>query len=652
MMTVRAVDARYPRTAGRTEPAIRVSVTLEMLLYVALALLALVLRLAALDAAPLDDAEARQALGALRTVSGSTPGETIDANSPITFVLQAVIFALEPGGSTTGARLPVALGGVLLVLAPALWRRYLNPLPALIVAGLLALSPTALLASRTGSPAIWSLLLALVLPWLALRYVEARESRYAVMATAAAAALVLLAEPAGFLTLLALGFGVLFAVLTDVDDSTDSAAAIRAVLRGWPWRDGLIAGAVLVLVVGTLACWLPSGLGAIGAVLHDGLRGFVTRGIGVPVAFPLLVALRYEIALVLFGAVAAYGALRDGGFFERALVGWLLAGLVWAVGYAGATAAHALWLTLPLVVLVALAVTNWITERAGVVWHVPGWAIPVHAVMTCALWFAVGLSVVLLGKRLLVDLPGGVTEFSTLIRALADGVYNRNPSNPQTVYVQDQPVWDYVLGYIQLRVLITVLVTLLNAVLFFLAGSLWGARSAWRGFALGTLAFGLLFGFSLGGRAAFGTPGDPREFWHPDPVTQDYHELRATLHEMSLRDTGEPHLIAVIAWLPDDGAAAWALRDFPNAQFVDGVGPEVASAAVITPDAFPRPTLGADYVGKELVTRRGWDTAFLSWRDAILWYYKGDSAIDPVPTERLRLWVRKDVYGVEQVTEQ
>lgn len=635
-----------------TGPAIRVALTLEVLVYVALVALALVLRGAQLERFPLDDAEARQALAALRTVSPSASGTTIHADSPLTFAFQAVAFAFNPGASATAARLPVVLGGVLLVLAPALWRRYLDPLPPLIMAALLAISPTALLASRTTSPVIWTMLLALVLPWLALRYAETRQRVWAVAATAAGAAMVLLAEPAGFLALFSLGFGIVFAVLTDVDDETDSAPALRGVLRGWPWRDGLIAGAGLVLAVSTLVYFVPSGLSTTGNLVSEAVRGFVRRGIGVPVAFPLWVALRYETGLVLLGAIASYRAIREGGFFERAVVGWLLAGLVWSVGYAGAGAAHALWITLPLVVLVALAVTHWLTERALALWDVPGWAIPAHAVVTFALWCAVGLSVVLLGKRLLIDLPGGVTELSRLLDALLDGVYSRNVNNPQTVYVQNQPVWDYVLGYMQLRVLITVLVTLLNGVLYFLVGSLWGARVAWRGFALGTLAFVLMFGFSLGGRAAFGTSGDPREYWHADPVTGDLYELRATLHEMSLRDTGEPNLIAVTAWLADDGAAAWALRDFPNARFVSGVGPEVTSAAVVMPDVVPRITMGADYIGKDLITRLRWDADSLSWRDAIMWYYNSDSHVDPAPVERLMVWVRKDVYGVEQVTEQ
>jgi hypothetical protein len=62
--------------------------------------------------------------------------------------------------------------------------------------------------------------------------------------------------------------------------------------------------------------------------------------------------------------------------------------------------------------------------------------------------------------------------------------------------------------------------------------------------------------------------------------------------------------------------------------------------------------MGADYVGKDLITRQSWDIQTLSWRDWLMWLYRGDSLIKPQPSEQLRLWIRKDVYGVDFVTEE
>src|SRR5512133_867793 len=139
MMTVLADDAAMiaaepsiEEVIVRAEPAIRVWITLEVLLYIALAVLAAVLRLAQLDAAPLDDSQAGQALAALRAVNSNTPGDDLPADSPITFILDAISFNFL-GQGNAAARFPVAIGGVLLALSPVLWRRYLNPLPPLIM---------------------------------------------------------------------------------------------------------------------------------------------------------------------------------------------------------------------------------------------------------------------------------------------------------------------------------------------------------------------------------------------------------------------------------------------------------------------------------------------------------------------------------------
>jgi hypothetical protein len=209
-----------------------------------------------------------------------------------------------------------------------------------------------------------------------------------------------------------------------------------------------------------------------------------------------------------------------------------------------------------------------------------------------------------------------------------------------------------VLGHIQRQILLAAAFLFVPLVLFFIVGTVWGARTAWYGLALGTFGALLLFNAGVGWRAAYIHWGDPREFWYVRPVTDDVGELRATLQEMSLRDTGEPHLMAVTALVPPDGALAWALRDFTNTVFVDGVGPEVKTAAVVVPRMIPEPDLGADYVGKDLVVRSGWQRVAPVWRDGLMWLYDSDSRDRPTPAEWLMLWVRIDVYGVERVTEE
>lgn len=630
---------------------LRLYVTLEVALYAVLAVIALLLRAAQVGHAPLGDSEAREALAALRAVNGQVAGEALIAHSPWTFLLHGLGFTFL-GTSDAVARLPSVLGGTLLAVSPVLWRRYLHPLPPLIISVLLTVSPVGVLASRTSSPVVWSLLLAVVGSWLALRFVETRQEVWAVGATMALGGLALLVEPAGFLLLMAMGFGFIFAWLTETDPDTDLLGAVREVWRVWPWGNGLLAVGVLSLMTATGFFLMPSGLTALGEALWTGLDGFVSRPVDVPIAFPLWIALRYEPAILLFGIPSCYRAMREGSFFERVLVGWFLMGLVLSLAYAGGSAAHALWLTVPLTVLVGLAVTRWLTDKPESFWAVPDGSVILHGLVTLALWIAFGVSVMMLGKVLLLDLPEGVTKFTALRHALLEGIYSRDLGDPDWVTVQGVLVPDYVLGQIQRQILMASAFFFLPLVLFFVAGTASGARAAWYGLALGTFGVLLLFGMGAGLRAAYLNWDDPRELWYVQPVTEDVRELRATLEEMSLRDTGDPYLIHVTAQVPEDGALAWALRSFPNTVFVDGVGPEVKTAAVLTPTAELDPRLGADYVGKDLVIRLWWDRDIPYWRDGIMWIYNGDSRVSPQPDLRLNIWIQKDVYGVERVTEE
>ncbi|WP_119067019.1 glycosyltransferase family 39 protein [Aggregatilinea lenta] len=645
-MTVLAHDAAAHPAADdpqAREAGLTVRITLEAAIIVAIVVLAGALRLAQLGHAPLNDAEAHGALAALRAVEPDAPGTEALAQSPLSYFLQAISFTVFTPGDFA-ARLPVALGGWLLALAPLLWRRYLGPLPALIISALLAVSPVALLASRTSSPAIWSALLAVVAPWLALRFYETRRAEWGAAATAAVAALALLAEPAGFITLFLLLFGMGFAWLSGADPDEQPGSILREVLRGWPWGSGALAAGVTVIVVGTGLMLLPGGPSVIGNGVWTGLRGFVERPDDQLAAFPLWIALRYDPAMVVFGLLACYHVIRNGGFFERTLAGWFVAGLVLSLAYQGATAAHALWITLPLTILVGLSVCRWLTETAGTLFKVPGWGVGLHAAITFGLWTAIAISVIQLGK-LFMELPGTITDFGPLARELFGGIYTHDSTSGETVMVQGASVYAYVLGLMQQRLVWVILVPLAVAMLFFLVGTVWGARTAWRGTALGTLAFLLIFGVGSAGRAASLHYGDPRELWYPSPATDDIRELQDTLREMSLRTNGTPNLIPITAQA-DGGALAWALHDYPNTTFVNGVGPEVSTAAVITPAEQMPNDLGAAYVGKDLVLVRAWTVRALTWRDALAWVYRGDTELQPVPGQTVMLWIRSDVYGV------
>lgn len=122
--------------------------------WVGLLSLLLITRLSALNATLLIPSEARAALDALAAANdGQWP---LSSDSPLLLVGNALLFLLFGGGSGLARFLP-AVAGILLALAPWLWRDVL-PQPdrrnaslysvSLVAAALLALSPMALHASR------------------------------------------------------------------------------------------------------------------------------------------------------------------------------------------------------------------------------------------------------------------------------------------------------------------------------------------------------------------------------------------------------------------------------------------------------------------------------------------------------------------------
>jgi hypothetical protein len=188
---------------------------------------------------------------------------------------------------------------------------------------------------------------------------------------------------------------------------------------------------------------------------------------------------------------------------------------------------------------------------------------------------------------------------------------------------------------------------------FFLAGSLWGSRAAWRGVGFAFLIYFVVYGLALGWQASVTFANDPRELWQINPPTRKINRLVDTLEQMSRFDKstrGEPDKITIAVQAPDDGALAWALRDFDNVDYVEGVGLEIATGAVIVPYDEKGYTFGADYVGQDFILSEEWHLYDLSWTDFFAWLNVRETRFKPSIGDRYMLWVRKDVYGVREVT--
>ncbi len=202
-----------------------------------------------------------------------------------------------------------------------------------------------------------------------------------------------------------------------------------------------------------------------------------------------------------------------------------------------------------------------------------------------------------------------------------------------------------------ITVLVAVFLLMLLIIGFFLAGSLWGTRAAWRGLGFGLLFYFLIAGLALGWQSSVTFAENPRELWQTKPTSHRIERLTDTLAEMSRFDNGERHQLTITVQAPDDGALAWALRHFDHVDYVDGLGIEVATGAVIAPFG-QELMLGADYVGQDFALSGEWALSDLSWMDFLAWLNVRETRFQPLPAEHYMLWVRKDVYGVQEVSTQ
>jgi len=346
-----------------------IALPLELILVLLLILLAGVLRLPQLDATPLADPEAREALAAQ---GHGYPENALGA-------LVNAVSLLLLGASHSAARLGTALAGVALVLTPLLYRQWVGRSAALLLCLGLAISPVAVAASRTMSGMVWALLLLLVGGWMALRFYTTRQPNFALAATLCAAGVLFLTTPYGVLLLLGVACGLLWAA------AAERRELGKLLAEGLRLESGL-AALVLVVVVATRFFTLPSGLSSVAQIPENLIDSFSGGG----VFYAFWVSLRYDFAFVVFGVLGAAFAWRENTFLERFLTGWFAWGVLVALLLPGASADLALLITLPALGLSISFVLRMLQTASYGFWQVPAWLIPLHMLIVAALLVSLG----------------------------------------------------------------------------------------------------------------------------------------------------------------------------------------------------------------------------------------------------------------------
>ena len=591
--------------------------TIEYFLYGLAFLLALVLRLFHLGAAPLGDAEAGWALQALDLARGQA---FTFGPQPLYVLFTSLAFSLL-GGSNGLARLLPALAGSSLALLPLFCQRWVNGSKILRLGGLIfafgvAIDPGLVALSRsTGSlmPALAFSLLAAAL------YANRRLVLAGIFA-----GLALLSGPAvlhGALLLAAAGglIHLLEKSLADMPEATGFAALEAAHVGGLVTAEAaaakaepafdfsakllrptlLSAGAVLLLA-GTLFLRVPQGLGALVGAVPAYLSGWAQPSGVSPLN--LLGGLLFYQPLVVVLALISLGR----GWFNLAaslpnaqhearlavrLSLWALVALALALLYPARQVGDLAWLLLPLWGLAALELARHLPAAEGAqTRRVAGGLALLLVVLVALSWIS------LLGLARQPD--------TTLYTAL-------------------------ILGALLMGFILTLLVA---------AG--WSIPAARMGVAWAAGVCLLLGLVSSAWGMAYLRPNSAQELWSVLPSAGEVELLTGTLADLSQWNTGLRNEIDVLVTV-DSPSLRWALRYFPRARFVPGLAANEAPSVVITLKDQETPVLAQAYRGQDFNwwVYPGWQgplppnaPAWLAFRQA------------PLLSEQVVLWVRVDLF--------
>lgn len=622
------------------------TIPLEFVFYAVLAALAFALRLLALNTPPRPE-EVPDLLAAWRGTATA---------SPALLWAQAISFDLM-GGSIIAARLLTGFAGALLALSPVMFRAELGRTRALWLTLLLTVSAPMLIASRTGSAAVWTALVGVIALRLWLNHLRAPDAGRGIAAVVATAALLLIGDPSGIVMAILMAAGGALTYFwgeatagSDVEAEADRTT-IRAALRAVPWDRAAIIAALVVAAVTTGFMTAPSGLSSVGSLI-GGVGGlFVPDGAAPGVQYvtenALTVSIYYQV-LVWALAIAAIFVGRQNGFSapDRFFIGWAGAGLLALILLPGLRSQHTILMAIPLCGLVSgLAAYCFAPDRRqrifaeqqaadgdelGMLMSPPAGRL----ILTGVVFFLLCI--------LTLHLQNVTREMLTVGDGSIGGVVQRMQTNAVSIEFRNGLLWTF----------ISFMFILVG---YFLAGSIWGNRVALQGYGLGFLALLLLTQLSGGWYVTGPDTNRAVEPWHHEATGSGYVLLEKTLDELAFREAqGFPLLPVTVVrdrsiGMTEDGLLGWLLRDYPNARFVDTLDEATAAPIVIAPDYSTegdgtQPDLGGSYVGQRFILTRQWQTDMLTGFDSATWLMQRQVRIQPAARQQVALWIRMDVF--------
>ena len=588
-------------TRERVKPS---ALTVEVALYLIIALVAVGLRLYRLGDRPMQAPEAAQALAAWRSAQGLPQGSALTQSSPILFTSNMFLFALF-GATDFLARLLPALSGALLVIGPYCLRRRLGRMGALAASFLLAISPSTLFFSRRLGGETVVVACALAITWGLFSYLDQRQPKHLYLA-AVALGLALSAGAGTFTFILVVATFVLALAL--VNRFSGPSEYWQRVADAWQaargtnglWQASLLRDcAALLILIFALICT--------GFLLHlsglqDGidlftawLSAFQPQSGGHPWYYHLQLLLVYEPLILVFGLAAMVYLLRRRDLFSLFLAYWsVMAFLIYLVA-GGRGPGDVLLVVLPLALLAGAFIGRLLDELAAkAVWGREG----LFTVVACA-------AVVNLGLQLGGYAFSGRQNY--LFLALAAGF------------------------------------VLIGLLVFYVIS--FGREPALRLGGLVLLISLVFLTVSISCYLNYRRGSDPREVVAVSPTSRGLFDLVETLKMVSSRRSGDSRSIAVTVHQSAGPALAWYLRDFEDVEFVAQLSPSIDTLVVIAPAEEQEPTLGAQYSGQDFALASSWKFQGLSGSDLMDWlFYR--QAPTQVQTDNLVLWVKQELPQV------
>jgi uncharacterized protein (TIGR03663 family) len=588
-----------------------------MALYAAVFAAGMFLRLFRLEIAPLSTAEAAQALAALNGTALPAGG------SPLLAAINSLLMSLFSPGDAIVRLLPV-IAGSLLVLSPALFRDGLGRLGALGASVVLAISPTAVVASRSLDGDVVAVACALLAVAMIRRYLAQRDDRSLLVAAAVLG--IGLASGSGMVTaLLTMGAGLLLLRLASGAERGAEWRGGWQAITGSPQRMTMLLVFVAAYVLSaTGGLTRPSGLVAAGDLVTAWFSALAASG-GMPGAGILQILIVYEPLALLTGLAGLGRALvrrgrRNAPVVESETEQESEQPPRDELTRKESGALFGMWLGFTAIVALAIVVI-----QAG--------RQPIDLLLPVTLLALLGAyAIQAWAEMVIAEASPGVDGVLLAVGAVAAAFLMLT----LTTFVRRQVMPTLFAGASSLAQV--GLIALLLLVLGAGAGLMtlvYGGRAVLR--AGSTLALGLLVLASLS--AAWGATqvraGDAREIiWGPQVTTPGVFLLLDTADQLAIRTQGNVESLPIRVET-DDPVVLWYLRSVRVPQ-------NQAPAGIVTLYGEQPQSAAGSYIGARFNVRESWDATGLNPDAWLKWaLYRESDDNQPVPAQSLTLWQRQ-----------